>query len=566
MTTFSRQTHNTSYIAYEARPSKPVSVKVGDQMEAVQVHPEVYVREFTSIKVAKINEARADNQRTPSLHIELDASSIELESGKTMRENFGGSIQAGGELEKAFRHAHANGIPLYVAIETKRKWKGRQSKEVISYLTPINELRGATPDGKGTEKSSGMTRENCSNVIVAVGPAENPAINFLSSEAVTDPTTWDLVRSNRDGTLPPTGFVRAITEDGSPAGAIVPRAGLSGGTSAVAVDVEAIAEAVAAKLASISPAASTDKPLRSAAPTAAPVATRPVLRNATAVENKAWELFNTDGRINAGSYLVGAVRNTRAGAETLVENAIYAEHDAAEAAGREPSLLTTDEIIAATDMLTRQLLWAADQVQTHIIGKRDRAARSHNEAGKWVHQMASRHYPLTREMLGDTEEARGVRNAWLGQIVTAASTQFENAMKIVAEYADEEYTTPVPPSDASREGARQAARQNRPVDPKPAPAHEPNPNAATSSPATTFAADNAELVQRWNALLTTVKLIACRDKVEPLLTKMFGTADLAGINADAFNKLLTAWEANSAAFIKVAQQAYSQAQRHLQPA
>ena len=55
MTTFSRQTHNTSYIAYEARPSKPVSVKVGDQMEAVQVHPEVYVREFTSIKVAKIN-------------------------------------------------------------------------------------------------------------------------------------------------------------------------------------------------------------------------------------------------------------------------------------------------------------------------------------------------------------------------------------------------------------------------------------------------------------------------------------------------------------------------------
>ena len=150
--------------------------------------------------------------------------------------------------------------------------------------------------------------------------------------------------------------------------------------------------------------------------------------------------------------------------------------------------------------------------------------------------------------------------------MTAASTQFENAMKIVAEYADEEYTTPVPPSDASREGARQAARQNRPVDPKPAPAHEPNPNAATSSPATTFAADNAELVQRWNALLTTVKLIACRDKDERLLTKMFGTADLAGINADAFNKLLTAWEANSAAFIKVAQQAYSQAQRHLQPA
>ncbi|MGB3674927.1 MAG: hypothetical protein WA988_10835 [Candidatus Nanopelagicales bacterium] len=564
---FTRQTHNTSYIAYEAKPSKPVSVKVGDRMEAMQVHPEGYVREFTSIKVARINEARADNQRTPSLHIELDASSIVLESGKTMRENFGGSIQAGGELEKAFRHAHNNDIALYVAIETKRKWKSRGTDQVISYLTPINELRGATPDGKGTDTSSGLTRANCSNVIVAVGPAADPDKTFLSPEAVTDPTKWDLVRSNRDGTLPPQGFGRVLAEDGTPAGAIVPRAGLDAGDTAVPVDVEAIAEAVAAKLAAkYTSAPSSDRKGPASGPIAAPVVARPVLRNAKAVENKAWELFNTDGRINAGSYLVGAVRNTRAGAETLVENALFAEHEAAQAAGREPALLTIDEIIVATDTLTRQLLWAADQVQAHIVGKRDRAARSHNEAGKWVHQMASRHYPLTREMLGETSEITSARNEWLAQVVTAATSQFENAMAIVAEYADEEYTTPAPPSDASREGARQAARQNRPVDPKPAPSQDPNPSAAASAPATSFAADNAELIQRWIALLTTVKLISCRDKVEPLLTKMFDTADLAAINAAAFHKLVTAWEAKPDAFIKVAQQAYTQAQRHLQSA
>jgi hypothetical protein len=585
---FTRQTHNTSYLAYERTPSKkPVPVRVGDGVENMRVHPDVFIREYTSIKIAEISDARATNQRTPSLHVTLDASSVQTDSGKAMRENFGGSIQAGGELENALRYAHVNGIAMYVAIETKRKYKGKSSGEVISYLTPINELRGATPDGKGTEKAAGMTRENCSNVIVAVGPADDPNKTFLSPEAVTDPTTWEAVRSNRDGTLPPTGYARAINEAGDPTGAIIPKADLpTGAGPAQAVDVEALAEALhalMAKNAGPEPQQSGNTP-------------RPASRTAKSVEGKAWDAFNGDGRVNPGSYLLGEIRNTRSGAISLIENAVYAEQALAESEGRAPRLLTAEQISAAATALVRPLLWAADQVQVHVTGgKVDRMVRSHTEAGKWIHQIASRHLPYSLEMVGDSDEARTAAKAWLSTVVAAAKQEYELAMTLVTEYCDEQYGPATPPNDASRAGARMAQRQNPPQDPTPsappatadaatesaasepsqpsepvgqsatapepqqAPTETPAPVSVAQNARPATASDTPDLVKRWNTLLDVINMGAHHYKLEPLLVTMFNTADLRQIPASAFDDALTAWEANPPAFTKIAGQAFIQA-------
>lgn len=585
---FTRQTHNTSYLAYERNPSKkPVPVKVGDGIENMRVHSDVFIREYTSIQVAEIQDARAANQRTPSLLITLDASSVQTESGKTMRENFGGSIQAGGELERVFRHAHANGIPLYVAIETKRKYKGRQSGEVISYLTPINELRGCTPDGKGTEKAPGMSREHCSNVIVAVGPADDPTKTFLSPEAVTDPTTWEGVRSNRDGTLPPTGFVRALNEAGDPTGAIIPRTDLPAATGAT-VDVDELAAAVAAKLIE-----NTGSGNQQSGNTA-----RPAVRATKSIEGKAWEPFNSDGRVNPGSYLLGEIRNTRSGAISLIENAVYSEQESAQMEGREPQLLTAEQVSTAATALVRPLMWAADVVQVHITGKVDRVARSHTEAGKWVHQIASRHIPYTLAMVGDSDESRAAAKAWLNAVVADAKETYEVAMTLVTEYCDAQYGQATPPNDASRAGQRAAQRQNPPQDPTPsapandaavsegsaaepvqptapsepaadadpAPAQQSAP-AESSAPASSvqqdtpppMVNDDQSLVTRWYRLLEVIKMGGHPDKLKPLLITMFNHSELRRIPAAAFENALSAWESNPGAFTQVAQQAYTQA-------
>ncbi|APE12528.1 hypothetical protein BO226_24500 (plasmid) [Rhodococcus sp. 2G] len=549
---FTRQAHNTSYVAYTKDPSKkPVAVQVGTEVENLPVYSQVYIREFVSIEVDSIDAARSQEQRSPSLYVKFNAASAKNENGEPigLRENFGASIQAGGELERAIRHALSNRIPLYVAIETKRKYRNAD-KEIVSYLTPINDLRGAQKDGKGTERSASMTRSNCSNVVVVVGPADNPNSNLISSEAVTNPLQWNMFRSNHEGDLIPAGFIRAIDAEGNPTGAIIERASAPAPSAAtVDVDVDALAEAVAARI------------LASSGPNGAPQApgARPPLRNAHAMEAKPWDPFNSDGRVNAGSYLISGWRNTWAGAMILLENAIYNEQMLAEQEQRQPHLLDMSALTMAATNLTTLLLVMADQVQAAVVGQAKRMDRSHGEAGKWIHQIASRLVPFELTMLSDDT----ARATWRKTVVAQATAAFGGALQSVGAYLDEQYGTAAPVNDASRSASRQAEHQARRDESAAAP--EPTRGATQGSETVaattvTSAAADAELMQRWRNLLTRCKLAGHEHLVAPFLVKVCHTADLTQVAAENFAERIAIWEDQPQRFIDAARTAYEATQ------
>ncbi|WP_137726343.1 hypothetical protein [Prescottella subtropica] len=548
---FTRQTHNTSYVAYTKAPSKPVPVRVGGgEVENLPVHSQVFIREFMSIEIDSVDSPRSQEQRSPSLYVKLNAASAKNEHGETigLRENFGASIQAGGELENAVRHAHANKTPLYVAIETKRKYRNLD-KEVISYLTPINELRGATKEGKGTESSAGMTRSNCSNVIVAIGPAADPHTNMLSGEAVTDPLAWATFRNNHAGELVPAGYTRVADAEGQPTGAIIERAAAPA-PAATTVDVDALADAVAARL--LTGSSAVDTP---------PAATRPQLRNARSREAKPWEPFNSDGRVNAGSYLTSGWRNTWAGAMILLENALYTEQDLAEQEQRAPRLLDVPALTTAATSLTNLLLEMADQVQAAVVGAANRMDRSHGEAGRWVHQIASRLVPFGLQMLSDDT----ARDTWRKTVVAQATAVFGGAMQSVAQHLDEQYGDATPINDASKAAASQAAQQARQQE--RAAANQSAPAGQETAGGQSTAANTPEaLAGRWQALIAQCKLRGHEDRVVPFLVKVAGTGDVTQIPAAEFADMLTAWESNPQRFVEFAATAYQQAQPQPQPA
>ncbi|PCK24374.1 hypothetical protein [Rhodococcus qingshengii] len=544
--TFTRQTHNTSYVAYSKSASKPIQVQVAGQDSTVPVHSQVLIREFVSIEIDSIDDARATSQRQPTLYVKFNARSAKNPDGESvgLRENFGASIQAGGDLEKAVRHALTAGKAVYVAIETKRRYKN-SAGEIISYLTPINELRGATKDGKGGSASA--TRENCANVIAAIGPADAPTTNLISDEVTSDPSKWATFRSNHDGTQVPSGFVRVNTPEGDPTGAIT-AAESAPAAAPASVDVDALAEAVAARLHGAAPTNGT--------PASSGAVRRPALREVHSVEAKPWEPYNSDGRANAGSYLTASWRNTWSGAMILLTTAAYEEQDAAERAGREPRLLESSALASTATDLTEVLLAMADQVQTAVVGRINRMDRSHGEAGKWVHQIASRLVPITLEML--SEEHSEQREMWRKTVIAQAAAVFAAALHSVESYLDGQYDRPTPINDASRKAREQAGRQAQ------------QGNAATSTSGAQMTSTNAAiddaatgddaLMQRWNAFLQQCKLTGHEDRVKPFLAAACGTADLAQIQAQLFSERLSAWEAEPQRFVEAAASAYRASQ------
>ncbi|MDN5759235.1 MAG: hypothetical protein L0H59_12015 [Tomitella sp.] len=533
---FTRQTHPTSYIAYTKEPSKkPVPVVVDGKNEPMQVYSEVFVREYPTIKITKVDEPRTDNQRVPSLYVKFDAASAKNADGESLRlrEDFGGSITAGGDMETIVRRAYEEGVEVYVAFETKRKWKRRGTDEVISYLTPIQELRGAAGEGKG---NANATRDNCSNVIVAIGPTSDQSSTVLSAEAVTDPFNWGAFRSNHEGTLVPTGFVRVGSPEGNSSGAIVPRtdAPASGGS----VDTTEIAEKVAALLQGGGEAG------------------RPAQRAARSVEGKPWEPYNSDGSVNAGSYLATRSRDTWSGVMTLIENGSYAEQDAAQAEGREPRMLDQDALIPSAASLTKVLLWATDRVQEAVAGHTNRADRSHQEAGKWVHQAATHVAPLNVAWIVDDDKS--AVKVWAKQIVDAATRLYATTMDDVQSYLDGpagEQASPTTDASTNAHGTVAAADRKTTSPTQPQKSASSGPEAAVP----VSAADDPELAERWAQLLATAKLAEHVDHVSPLLVKAFNTDDLSSITAERFGVVLAVWEQNPERFFEAARSAYESA-------
>ncbi|MFL0579496.1 hypothetical protein [Dietzia sp. 179-F 9C3 NHS] len=519
MTTFTRQTHPTSWIGYTANPTKPTAVKraVDGEEVTVPVRPDVYVREFTSVLIKEITTSgREGRGGTRSVSVTFDASSSETGSDKRLKHDFSASTVEGSDVHKAAAWCHEHKQPVYVAIETRRRYKNK-SGEVIPYTTPMHVLRGSEPDG--TRANSNITGENCANVIAVIGPADDPAKNIISAEAATDPTEWEQFRHNRDGSTPPEGWVRVFTTDGQPAGAITvapetPAATAPGAT----VDAQAVADLILAAMRGDTPE-------------------RPVQR-LRSVEGKQWETVNLDGRLNPASYVVQAIRWTRKDAVDLIQNAAYADPDTAARLG--------DEKLgrAATDLI-KPLMWAADKVQEAAVGYQRQAEPSWREAAKWVAQVTAAEQPYNLAFVED----RHAGGEWIKAVAAAAGELYSMALQIASDIVGA-------PTDGPSDGGPDGGSGG--PTPAPAPqsqAQQPPAPAAEPTGPQAMLADSAELVARWDALIEQVGMAAYVDRLNPILERTFGTHLSTQIPADRFATVLQAWESDPARFWEAAKDA-----------
>lgn len=516
MTTFTRQQHPTSWIGYTAAPTKPTQIRLTADGGTVQkqVRPEVYVREFTSVKVKEIKVSdREGRGGTRSVSVTFDASTADTGSDKKLQHDFSASTIEGSDVHKAATYAHDNGMPLYVAIETRRRYKNK-SGEVIPYTVPMHVLRGSNPDG--SKGNSNITGENCANVLAVVGPADDQAKNIISAESATNPEEWDAFRYNRDGSAPPEGWVRVFTPEGEVGGAIVADENAPAPTSAAApVDAKAVADAIMAEMRGDSRRG------------------RPVQR-LHSVEAKPWEMINLDGRLNPASYVVQSIRWTRKDAVELVQSAAYADPDTAERLG--------DERLgrAATDLI-KTLMWAANKVQETAVGYQKQTEPSWREAAKWVFQVASAEHAYDLAYVED----RDAGSQWIKKVAATAGELYALALRMASDIVG------APTGDGPDGDAAPAA----PEEQAPAAPESAQPAAPQQGETQSVMADDPELVARWDALIEAIGMAAWVDRMNPILERTFGTHLSTQIPADRFATTLQAWEADHQRFLETAKAA-----------
>lgn len=537
MSTFTRQSHMTSWYGYTRKSTNPIAVRMASDAEPVskQVRPDVWVREFPSVKVKEIKVSdRAGRDGTRSVSVVFDASSVVTGSDKAMKHDFAGSTIEGTPMHVALQQCMEQGRPVYIAIETKRRYKSAAG-EVIPYTAPMHVLRGSNPDG--TKGNSNTTGENCANVLAVVGPAEDSATNIVSGEAVTDPAEWGEFRHNRDGSMAPEGWVHVYDEQGQRAGAITRSVSTS---PAVPAGVDAAA--IAAEVARILSGGDSTVPER---------------RAARSVEGKPWELRNTDGRINPAGYLPQSLRWIRKDALEMVQNAALADEETA--AGWDDAMWS-----ATVTNLIKPLLWAAERVQNRVLGYIRHTEPSFREASKWVAQVAAVELPYQLAFANDIDAAK----KWIGTLADTAADLYRMALDIAEEFVTEAKGPGVPAVDAARAGARAAQEQSL-TQPKAAELEsagtvEPQPAAAptgeeTTAPAATAGqtlADRPDLQGMWDQLIETIGMVNHLEQLHPILTKKFGTHLSTGIPAARFERMVTAGLASPDEFTNAAQQAY----------
>lgn len=546
MTTFQRQRTGGSFVAYEANPTRtPMPIQVGDREEKAHLHPEVFVHEYPHIKVKSISPS----EKGSGLAVEFDPASVPVPEGKQPLRRPINVNTVGGDIEKALRWALDNDEPLYLAVEYRRKYKNF-SGEVIPYDTPIMQLRGCDDKGNPTPASQGASRENISKVLAVIGPVSDPTRNLISDEVRSNPMTWPALRSNRIGATPPLEWVRITRPDGTAGGAAIPKSvwteltGASGGTVLDDAALARIADAVATRL-----GATSDDPTM----------TRPPKRTGRSAEGKRWESFNSDGRVNPGSYAVTALLSLRDAALTALGDANYAEAAAADGENRDPELLTAEQISVAATALMGALSRAADGIQSAITNKpANRIDGSYITASKALRQVMLREVPLTVQILADAAS----KTAWLSTVTELARALTTAVMEETEQYLDV-VAEPTPINDASGRAQRQVARQNEQTDPRPTtvPANRdvqapPEPDFSVDDSAT---GPVSSVTDRNKAILTPILGLSdglTPAALMPLLGQVFGTADLEQIDPDRLAVVATAWKEDVDEFLTAARTAY----------
>jgi hypothetical protein len=104
-----------------------------------------------------------------------------------------------------------------------------------------------------------------------------------------------------------------------------------------------------------------------------------------AIEEKPWTAYNSDGRVNVGSYMVAhAASAERFALDHLIT--IYSD-------GKKSNVDVTDEMIAQAASLALVLLELSDDVQRKVVGRTDRQKNSYNRAMALVLDAVDKRYP-----------------------------------------------------------------------------------------------------------------------------------------------------------------------------
>lgn len=228
--------------------------------------------------------------------------------------------------------------------------------------------------------------------------------DVFSHEAKTDPAE-DPSRENPSALAQAHAGAPAATPASSGAGRVDLVAALAAarqqGLPAVTVDtLMALALAAGAPVAEVLAAglpASEGKPR--------PVATS---GRAVAVEEKPWEAFNSDGRINVGSYMVAhAATAERFALDHLV--GLYSK-------GGKSAVKVSDEMIAQAASLALVLLEMGDAVLVKAVGGRvDRQKNSYNRCLSLILDAVEKRYPAP---VGGNEQAQ---TEWRETVVEEAA-------------------------------------------------------------------------------------------------------------------------------------------------
>lgn len=127
--------------------------------------------------------------------------------------------------------------------------------------------------------------------------------------------------------------------------------------------------------------------------------------------------YNSDGRVNAGSYMVAhAATAEQFALDHLVE--LYSQ-------GKKSPVDVSDEMIAQAAAVALQLLECADDVQVTVTGGRpDRQKNSYNRALALVIDAVGKRYPAP---LGGNDQER---SEWRASVIAEASERLYGVMEV----------------------------------------------------------------------------------------------------------------------------------------
>lgn len=135
-----------------------------------------------------------------------------------------------------------------------------------------------------------------------------------------------------------------------------------------------------------------------------------------AVEEKPWTAYNSDGRVNPGSYMVAhAAAAERFSLDHLVK--IYSE-------GKKSNVDVTDEMIAQAASLALVLLEMSDEVQRRVAGRVDRQKNSYNRAMALVLDAVDKRYPAP---IGGNSEAQ---TGWRATVMNESMERFNGILAV----------------------------------------------------------------------------------------------------------------------------------------